>query len=110
MQNFFYMRWDESSKRMRLHMLAARSNGRLSHMLQLIPVHNYVSIDGRAQTIDLKDDKRFMPYNMVSNGRESVKFHDGVTELCPTDKEKVKSLKKVQGRKKTIKSLKKVQG
>ena len=82
MQNFFYMRWDESSKRIRLNVLAARNSGRLSQMFRLIPVYHYICIDGRNQTIDLKDDKRYMPYNIVSNGRNNVLFHyDGINAV-----------------------------
>ena len=82
MQNFFYMRWDESSKRIRLNVLAARNSGRLSQMFRLIPVYHYICIDGRNQTIDLKDDKQYMPYNIVSNGRNNVLFHyDGINAV-----------------------------
>ena len=81
MQNFFFMRWDKVSKRMKLHMLAStitetlppRKSG--SKRFSLVPVSDFILVDGKNCCVDFVDNNVTMPFNTVSNGRKEVKFY-----------------------------------
>ncbi len=82
MQNFFFMRWDSSKKRMRLHLLAAKEEEQSPPTRSgctkfiLCPITKFIHIDGKNKSIDYKDNNDTMPFNVVSNGRNEVKFYN----------------------------------
>ena len=93
MQNFFFMKWDKATKGMRLHLLASSTSTSESgngKKLVLLPVSNFISIDGKNQRIDFVNHVGALPFNVVNYKTGMVKFHDfsGNTNLFQTRRPK----------------------